>query len=172
MIWDEPLDKVVDYSLPHEKYSMMIVSFPFQHNKFNISSSPNTYLSNILEQEEGIIHTFINLTFPLFKTPSQVENLMETHHSYSKDPLEQADNGILLNIFPYSYESMEKKYLDQGNASQPILSVKVYPLLTIKDCPPITVKGKSSDPLDSQEVSHTYLKRNNPQFTTSLPPSQ
>ena len=61
--------------------------------------------------------------------------------------------------------------------TKPIITLKGYPLsnepmLTLKGCPQIILKGESSDYLDYHMVSQTYHIRNNPQPTTSLPPSQ
>jgi hypothetical protein len=58
--------------------------------------------------------------------------------------------------------------------------VYLKPLLTIKGCPRITIKGKPMESLESFNdqdlIAHTYHTRNNPQpnlvVPTSLPPSQ
>ena len=62
---------------------------------------------------------------------------------------------------------MEKEYLNQVNVSQPILMLKSHlpsnrPIITLKGCHAITLKGEPSDSLDYHVVSHTYCTRNNP----------
>ena len=172
-IWFEPLDANIDYSLPHERVNIIgTVSF-------HVSSSPNIYpsLSDIFEQEEDIINTFINMTLPSFDAPSRDDSLMDIHNPYFKASLEIEDNGNILNTLSYSDKSMDDKYLNQFNVSQLILTLKGYPLsnkplITLKGCLLINLKGGHRDPKDYHMVSHTYHTRNNPQPTTSLPPSQ
>ena len=48
---------------------------------------------------------------------------------------------------------MEKQHISQVDFAHLVLNIKGYPLLTISGCPPIIIKGISSDPLHYQEVS-------------------
>lgn len=170
-IIDDPLCKDINLSPPHEEALIqegyLLMDDISIHDDESFSKTHSHYV-DILVKEDDIIDPL-----PPFEIHSSDEALVE--------------NDInSLNSLPFSDDPMENQYLTSSPprmssflpSCESICSVEttnmVYPkpLLTIKVCPCITIKGKPMESFNDQDcIAHTYHTRNNHQPNLVVSPS-